>query len=153
MAGVALILAALGASAGVALKSLSDPWQAAPSAASASDATASERVLAHAVAAPRIEKRVDGEAADVPAGESSPVVSSGGAVSTAAAPEATRVALRSARPSPAGAAQHPRAGQSPHGGTPRVGHIAPRPRGAHPTSSGPGARRAKVEKVKPAKPH
>jgi hypothetical protein len=157
MAGVALLLAALGASAGVALKSLSDPWQAAPSVVSVSDATASERVLVHALDAPRVEKRVGADSVDVPANGVS--ASSAGNVSAPAAvvgtegTEATRIALRSSSPAPAGAAPHPRAGQPAHGSAPPVGHIAPRQRGGHPNSSRPGARRATTDKAKAPKPH
>jgi hypothetical protein len=120
MAIAGVLLAALGASAGVALRSLSDPSLAAPSpAVLVSDTTMNEHPLVRAPAPDRVERTAPDEAAS-------------------AGPE---------RAAPT--AFHAHAGEPSHRSAPHSGHASPHHRGSHPTSSRPPTRHKPTSKPKP----
>jgi hypothetical protein len=131
MAIAGIVLAALGASAGVALRSLSDPSQVAPlAAAHISDATVSEPPLVRAAGASRVEGTAGGGAT------ASPVESaSAGADRLRAVASPTALRARPAEP--------------PHKSTLHPSHASPHHRGVHPTSTRAPTRRAPTSKSKP----
>jgi hypothetical protein len=128
MAIVGILLAALGASAGVALRSLSDPSQVASSpAAHVSDAIATEAPLVRAAAPARVE--------------SAPASKAASDQSTSAGTDRTRTVS-----SPT--AYRARAGEPSHRPAPHGGHASPHQRRAHPTSARPPTRGTPTSKPK-----
>jgi hypothetical protein len=138
MIGAAVLLAALGGSAGVALRSLSDPAQLSPMAVPVADAPSPERLLVVpeaplATAPPVRAETAPSEPSPAPVGTGSPP-----------APAAQEAPVPASR---AGAAQssigargaRARIVRPPHGATPRSG-ISPRGRG-HPSAAHSDARR------------